>query len=372
MVLKPETQMTRKAKKEAEIRKRAEKARLKRTGRGRKPVSAKAKALADRRLKAGKYGSMDGDTTDKKSMTKKPTVPQAVKDRSKKEEIRKRAEKARLKRISKQNNSVKTKSSTKTSQEAKERSSVKIAKPKSKPVTVSKALADRRLKAGKYGSMDGDTSDPASMRKQPTIKPTATAKGGVSEGRTKGLQEKPKSKPVTVSKALANRRLKAGKYGSMDGDTYDPASMRKQLKSVSNSTTSTTKPSPVKSPTPKLGNVKVPSKPKEQAGDDYDRNNMTRRKEDTDDDYDSNSMKKRKPTKKKRDRLFGLDFLPKIDSKKGGDKVNLPFGLGSYTTLPQEEDYSKNKKGGRIKYKSGGKIRKAGCKRGMGKAMRGY
>ena len=308
MVLKPETQMTRKAKKEAEIRKRAEKARLKRTGRGRKPVSAKAKALADRRLKAGKYGSTDGDTTDKKSMTKKPTVPQAVKDRSKKEEIRKRAEKARLKRISKQNNSVKTKSSTKTSQEAKERSSVKIAKPKSKPVTVSKALADRRLKAGKYGSMDGDT--------------------------------------------------------------YDPASMRKQLKSVSNSTT--TKPSPVKSPTPKLGNVTVPSKPKEQAGDDYDRKSMTRRKEDTTDDYDSNSMKKRKPTKKKRDRLFGLDFLPEIDSKKGGDKVNLPFGLGSYTTLPQEEDYSKNKKGGRIKYKSGGKIRKAGCKRGMGKAMRGY
>ena len=370
MVLKPETQMTRKAKKEAEIRKRAEKARLKRTGRGRKPVSAKAKALADRRLKAGKYGSTDGDTTDKKSMTKKPTVPQAVKDRSKKEEIRKRAEKARLKRISKQNNSVKTKSSTKTSQEAKERSSVKIAKPKSKPVTVSKALADRRLKAGKYGSMDGDTSDPASMRKQPTIKPTATAKGGVSEGRTEGLQEKPKSKPVTVSKALADRRLKAGKYGSMDGDTYDPASMRKQLKSVSNSTT--TKPSPVKSPTPKLGNVTVPSKPKEQAGDDYDRKSMTRRKEDTTDDYDSNSMKKRKPTKKKRDRLFGLDFLPEIDSKKGGDKVNLPFGLGSYTTLPQEEDYSKNKKGGRIKYKSGGKIRKAGCKRGMGKAMRGY
>ena len=78
------------------------------------------------------------------------------------------------------------------------------------------------------------------------------------------------------------------------------------------------------------------------------------------------------PAKKKRDRLFGLKSMPKIDSKKGGDKVNLPFGLGSYETLPQEEETSMNKKGGRIKYKSGGKIRKAGCKRGMGKALRGY
>jgi hypothetical protein len=32
----------------------------------------------------------------------------------------------------------------------------------------------------------------------------------------------------------------------------------------------------------------------------------------------------------------------------------------------------KIKKGGRINRKSGGKIRKAGCKRGMGKALRGY
>ena len=72
-----------------------------------------------------------------------------------------------------------------------------------------------------------------------------------------------------------------------------------------------------------------------------------------------------KPTEKKRDRLFGLDFLPEIDSKEGGDKVNLPFGLGSYETLPQEEDYSKNKKGGSIKRQSGGTI-------GCGKAMRGF
>ena len=76
--------------------------------------------------------------------------------------------------------------------------------------------------------------------------------------------------------------------------------------------------------------------------------------------------------KKKRDRLFGLKSMPKIDSKKGGDKVNLPFGLGSYTTLPQEEETSMNKKGGSIKRQSGGRMRKAGCKRGMGKALRGY
>ena len=87
---------------------------------------------------------------------------------------------------------------------------------------------------------------------------------------------------------------------------------------------------------------------------------------------DPKTMTKRPPAKKKRDRLFGLKSMPKIDSKEGGDKVNLPFGLGSYETLPQEEETSMNKKGGRIKYKSGGKIRKAGCKRGMGKAMRGY
>ena len=79
-----------------------------------------------------------------------------------------------------------------------------------------------------------------------------------------------------------------------------------------------------------------------------------------------------KPAKKKRDRLFGLKSMPQIDSKKGGDKVNLPFGLGSYETLPQEEDYSKNKRGGSIKRQSGGRMRKAGCKRGMGKALRGY
>ena len=87
---------------------------------------------------------------------------------------------------------------------------------------------------------------------------------------------------------------------------------------------------------------------------------------------DPNTMTKRPPAKKKRDRLFGLKSMPKIDSKKGGDKVNLPFGLGSYETLPQKEETSMNSKGGSIKRQSGGRMRKAGCKRGMGKALRGY
>lgn len=95
-------------------------------------------------------------------------------------------------------------------------------------------------------------------------------------------------------------------------------------------------------------------------------NNQSTSKENT------KTSNEKTPAKKKRDRLFGLKSMPKIDSKKGGDKVNLPFGLGSYETLPQEEDYSKNKKGGSIKRQSGGRMRKAGCKRGMGKALRGY
>ena len=185
---------------------------------------------------------------------------------------------------------------------------------------------------------------------------------------------------------------KKGSYGSMDGKTYDRKSGTKQLTAAQlkakaaqktedqlaallarEGVTAVPPQSSAKSTTTgNSENFTALKKLKEQAGDDYDPMTMTRRKEDTTDDYDPNSMKKQPSTKKKRDRLFGLDFLPEIDSKKGGDKVNLPFGLGSYETLPQEEETSMNKKGGRIKYKSGGKIRKAGCKRGMGKAMRGY
>jgi hypothetical protein len=107
---------------------------------------------------------------------------------------------------------------------------------------------------------------------------------------------------------------------------------------------------------PKLSTVKVPVKPKTIETPNIDKlKSVPEAKE-------GSSVK---PTEKKRDRLFGLDFLPEIDSKEGGDKVNLPFGLGSYETLPQEEDYSKNKKGGSIKRQSGGTI-------GCGKAMRGF
>jgi len=36
-------------------------------------------------------------------------------------------------------------------------------------------------------------------------------------------------------------------------------------------------------------------------------------------------------------RAFGLDFMPRVDDPKGGETVNLPFGM-SYKTLPQEKD----------------------------------
>jgi hypothetical protein len=179
--------------------------------------------------------------------------------------------------------------------------------------------------------------------------------------------------------ALAERRLQAGKYGSMDADTYDPASMRKKPeRKVNTSRTpsvSMDMPKNVTSvvmdmpPPPKrnkkLGNVNVPRKPKTIETSNIDKLKSIQ---------EAKERSSVKPTKKKRDRLFGLDFLPEIDSKEGGDKINLPFGLGSYETLPIEDDLvsSRNKKGGRINRKAGGKVRKAGCKRGMGKAMRGY
>ena len=65
---------------------------------------------------------------------------------------------------------------------------------------------------------------------------------------------------------------------------------------------------------------------------------------------DPNAMTRRKPKKKprtlgkqarpgvkKQPRAFGLDFMPRIDDPKGGETVNLPFGM-SYKTLPQEKD----------------------------------
>jgi len=130
------------------------------------------------------------------------------------------------------------------------------------------------------------------------------------------------------------------------------------------------KPSAKSTTTGNLGNVKVPIKPKTIETPNVDK--LKSVKPATKTSQEAKERSSVKTAKKKRDRLFGLDFLPEIDSKEGGDKVNLPFGLGSYETLPQEEDYSKNKKGGSIKRQSGGRMRKAGCKRGMGKALRGY
>jgi len=202
---------------------------------------------------------------------------------------------------------------------------------------------------------------------------TTTVKNAITtaEKKLETAKPKPKSK-VTVSLPIPPKRITAEQKAAAQKMKANAAALikSKKMKNAQQYSADTTenydtesmkkrKPASKKLSVSPKGKAKVFDYTKKYTGE-------------ADDDYDSNSMKKRKPAKKKRDRLFGLDFLPEIDSKKGRDKVNLPFGLGSYETLPQEEDYSKNKKGGRIKYKSGGKIRKAGCKRGMGKAMRGY
>jgi hypothetical protein len=209
------------------------------------------------------------------------------------------------------------------------------------------ALAERRLQAGKYSSMDDDTYDPASMRKKPKPKP----------------KPKPKSKVIVSSPmplTAAQLEAKAAEKRERDLNALimkeDAANYRERGKNADNSN---------------FRNVKVPVKPKtigRAAGDKFQSVPQSLQEEETE------KRSSVTTAKKKRDRLFGLDFLPEIDSKEGGDKINLPFGLGSYETLPIEDDLvsSRNKKGGRINRKSGGKIRKAGCKRGMGKAMRGY
>ena len=177
------------------------------------------------------------------------------------------------------------------------------------------------------------------------------------------MRKKPEQK-VNTSRtprevALAERRLQAGKYGEIEEG--NPAPFKKPVKQAM--------PSEDKRKVD-LANVPVPTKPKtigRAAVDNLKSVPQSLQEEETE------KRSSVKPIKKKRDRLFGLDFLPEIDSKEGGDKINLPFGLGSYETLPITDDpVSSRKKGGRINRKSGGKIRKAGCQRGMGKAMRGY
>jgi hypothetical protein len=285
-------------------------------------------ALAERRLQAGKYGSMDDDTYDPASMRKKPKSNPVVVSQAK------RAQAASNIRVEKEADRLKK---LKLKTDAKEEEArVKRAKEV--------ALAERRLQAGKYGSMDDDTYDPASMRKKPERK--------VNTSRT----------PREV--ALAERRLQAGKYGEIEEG--NPAPFKKPVKQAM---------PPQDKRKVDLANVPVPTKPKpkpktiERAAVDKLKSVPQSLQEE-----ETEKRSSVRPTKKKRDRLFGLDFLPEIDSKEGGDKINLPFGLGSYETLPIEDNLvsSRNKKGGRINRKSGGKIRKAGCKRGMGKAMRGY
>ena len=221
----------------------------------------------------------------------------------------------------------------------------------SKTSDKSKTMAERRLEAGKYGEMDGTNPAPASKTESEAApkKKGWFGWGGFPTGKKKDTvkstptNEAPKSPNTSKTKrqrfdeafAAARKEKGAGKTFMFEGTKY------------------TTDRGDDK---PKASEATIPKKPTQAAP-----------KPET-------SQEAKEGSSKKRDRLFGLDFLPEIDSKEGGDKVNLPFGLGSYETLPIGDDLvsSRNKKGGRINRKSGGKIRKAGCKRGMGKALRGY
>ena len=220
--------------------------------------------------------------------------------------------------------------------------------------TLMEKLVDQLRKSlGGSGTKPVKNAITTAEKKLEAAKPKPKYKGTVSlpmppkklTAKQKAAAQKMKADAAAFRKR--NEMKNAQQYSADTTENYDTESMIKR------------KPASKKPSVSPKGKAKVFDYTKKYTGE-------------ADDDYDRNSMKKQPSAKKKRDRLFGLDFLPEIDSKKGGDKVNLPFGLGSYETLPQEEDYSKNKKGGRIKYKSGGKIRKAGCKRGMGKALRGY
>jgi hypothetical protein len=330
------------------------------------PEVPKDVTLAERRLQAGKYGSMDDDTYDPASMRKKPKSNPVVVSQAK------RAQAASNIRVEKEADRLKK---LKLKTDAKEEEArVKRAKDV--------ASAERRLQAGKYGEIE--EGNPASMRKKPeqkvntsrTPREVAFAErrlqagkyGEIEEGNPASMRKKPEQK-VNTSRtprevALAERRLQAGKYGEIEEG--NPAPFKKPVKQAM--------PSEDKRKVD-LANVPVPTKPKPKpktieraAVDKLKSVPLSLQEEETE------KRSSVKPIKKKRDRLFGLDFLPEIDSKEGGDKINLPFGLGSYETLPIKDDSvsSRNKKGGSINRKSGGKIRKAGCKRGMGKAMRGY
>lgn len=228
---------------------------------------------------------------------------------------------------------------------------LKIAERKSlQKKNLEKDAAISRLNKNNYGSMDGSTSDRRSGTKRLTA---AQLKAKAAQERERDLK---KSIRLQDAADYRERRKKEDQLAALLA--------RKGVMAMP------PKPSAKSTTTGNLGNVNVPVKPKTIETANIDKLKSVKRPIKTSQEAKERSSVK--TAKKKRDRLFGLDFLPEIDSKEGGDKVNLPFGLGSYKTLPQEEDYSKNKKGGSIKRQSGGRMRKAGCKRGMGKALRGY
>jgi hypothetical protein len=141
------------------------------------PEVPKDVTLAERRLQAGKYGSMDDDTYDPASMRKKPKSNPVVVSQAK------RAQAASNIRVEKEADRLKK---LKLKTDAKEEEArVKRAKDV--------ASAERRLQAGKYGEIE--EGNPASMRKKPEQKVNTSQHPG---------------------RASAERRLQAGKYGEIE------------------------------------------------------------------------------------------------------------------------------------------------------------
>ena len=310
---------------------------------------------------------------------------QAASDRRAKEEADrlkkialKRVEAARLKLI--ERNAGKRNIERGEYGEIEEGNPAPVKKPKSNPVVVSQA---KRAQAASDIRVEKEADRLKKLKLKTDAKEASDKRAKKEEARVKRAKEvasdkRSKEEEARVKRAeevyLAERRLKAGKYGEIEEGNPAPFKKPKSESKLDPGTKSGVldMPPPALIVNPKLANATVPTKkPPRTIGiaavDKFKSVPQSLQEEETE------KRSSVTAAKKKRDRLFGLDFLPEIDSKEGEDKINLPFGLGSYKTLPQKEDTSKNKKGGSIaKRKVGGKIRKAGCKRGMGKAMRGY
>ena len=233
--------------------------------------------------------------------------------------------------------------------------------------------AKRVADAGKRSTGKGGTPP-----KRSRIKVNEKPKGSRSDQRNQRTTNVAKENPVGTAtvrtnsgklKTVSKKRVEGAKKNVKDANVAKLKKVGTGALTAAN-VAALAKVAEDNLPKGELGKVKVPVKPKTIGKANIDKLQSVKRATKTSQEAKERSSVK--TAKKKRDRLFGLDFLPEIDSKEGGDKINLPFGLGSYETLPQEEDYSKNKKGGSIKRQSGGRMRKAGCKRGMGKALRGY